>query len=489
MISAAQISSYAPYYGVETTLVEDHSIPDIMRGIEQKHQKEKRVYDTFSEKFWRGSTDATCRYIFDFLMKNVRYEIESPEEQTVKSPGAIVGDRFGDCKHYASFANGVLASLQRKGYPVGTVTYRYAGYYPHSNDLHHVFSVVKNGGREIWIDPVIRRYNDKSKKYYVSKDVDIMPLKEISGVPEMGNIFTDIKKGFNNTVTAVTRGAQNTAKKVVPAVLKVGAATGRNAFLVLLKVNAFNIAHRLYDFSHRSSANAAEMAAKWKSLGGDPDSLKKNVTEGMNAYLSRHKQSMADYNKQKGFIYGMPQPYQMFCFYFPYHMPGLSDGKQYKNAVGVDPATAATLMTAAAAIIAAMAPILKKAGWSEEDKKNAQNITNAGAAALSYGAATTTDGNTFGTGTATFPNGTSENLLTATVDTTADGTKMVTVKDTGTLQEATGGSITETMKQWFDSAKSFVIENKLLVGGTIATILVIKSGILAGASTGTKKRK
>jgi len=497
MVDSRYIASKAPYYGIETTLVEDHSVPDIMRGIEYKHNKETRTYDKFSEQFWRGTPESTARYIFDYLKKNVHYDVESPDEQTVKSPGAIVGDRFGDCKHYASFANGVLHSLQRKGYPVGTVIYRYAGYYPGQDDLHHVFAVLKANGREYWIDPVLKTFNNRGTPYYAHKDTVIMPLKEISGV-QVAGFWDDVKKGFENTKKAVTKGAANTTRAVTTGaqntydkakqpVMKVAAAPQRNSFLLLLKVNAFNIAHRLYDFSHRSAANAAELNNKWKELGGDPETLKKNINEGMNAYLSRNKQSMADYNRQKGFLSGINpaanqvQHYMLYCYCFPYFLPAMSDGKTLRNSVGVDPATAAALMTAAAAIIAAMAPILKKAGWSEEDKKNAQNMANTGAAVLSYGAANTTNGGSFPTGTVFTGDGTARNMLEAQVDTTADGTKVVTVKDTGNLSSATGGGISETIKQWLDSIKSFAVENKLLVGGTIVTILVIKSGILTSS--------
>lgn len=479
------ILAVSPYQGTETILVEDHTVPDIIDGIEYKHKKDLKQYDLFSSNFWKGTPEKTAKFIFDYLKNNVYYDIEHPNDQSVKGPGAIIGDRFGDCKHYALFANGVLDSLRRKGYlPGATIAYRFAGY-NNSKDVHHVFSVLTVNGREYWIDPVLNNFNQRHP-YSVAKDVKIMPLKEINGIGAAGagNIFQDIKKGFQNTVKKVTTTAQKVAPQVTQPIMKIGIAPARNSFLLLLKMNGFNIAHRLYDFIHRSKENERELRDKWQSMGGSYNTLKDQINHGMNAYLARNKQTMADYNKQKGFINGTfptiqdQYNYMGCCGAFPYYYPTISDNAR-RVSVGepVTAASAATLITAAAAVIAALAPILKKAGWKQEDQQNAQNMAQAGAAALSY-ASMAQSGTKFETGGVMLPNGATDNLLTATVNTAADGTKIVDVKDNMKMSQAVDGSASETFRQMFDSVKTFVVENKTPIIIGLVGIGVWKSGIL-----------
>lgn len=521
------ISSAVPYQGKMTMLVKNHNVDDIMHAIVTKHNKHFSDYDKISEKFWAGNAKDTAKGLFNFLKKNVQYEIESDKKQTVKSPGAITNDLYGDCKHYASFINGVLHSLQRKGYPIGGLQYRYAGYDASNDGVHHVFAVMKDGTEEIWIDPVLSWFN-YHKPYIVSQNAKIgfMPLYEISG---FGNIFDDIKKGVKNTVkkveTAVRvntanaqsavrtnaanaqkavqqakkdvkQGAKNTVKKVAPVVLKVTGTAPRNAFLLLLKANAFNMAHRLYDFLHTSKANEDELRKKWESLGGNYSSLKSNIETGMKGYLARHKTSPAAYNKQNNFINGVniatPQQAQhllVFCFCFPYHIPGMTDSKPVQNRVGMDPASAAALMTAAATVIAIMSNILQKAKWSAEDKAKAEAAAEAGAQTLSNGAATTPNGGSFFTGDVLMPDGSTSGTLEASVQTNADGTKVVSIDSvTEPPGTPTGNSLSEQIKQGIDSAKNFVLENKMPLLFITGGVLLWKSGILTNANK-PKRRK
>lgn len=511
-INTNHISSMLPYQGTSKVLVQDHDTDDIMKGLVYKHYKHYSDYDKISELFWAGTPERTAANIFKYLKNNVIYEIEPAEDQTVKSPGAITKDMFGDCKHYASFANGVLCSLSRKGYPIKDVRFRYSGYdYMNPKDLHHVFSVLVDDGKEYWIDPVLPNFNNR-KQYVVSKDKSlIMPLHEISGVDYMGapKWWENIKKGAQNTYNkvtnaaqtnvtnatkAVTKGAENTVKKVAPAVMKITLSTARNSFLLLLKMNAFNMAHRLYDFIHSSKENEGELKNKWQSMGGNFDSLKNNINEGMKGYLARNKTSAAAYNKQKGFMNGVTIPdmntaqyYLVYCRQFPYNMPGMTDGKGIKNSLGIEPASAAALMTAAAAVIAALSSILQKAKWSDQDKKNAENTAQNGAVSVANDAANNT---TWGTGTVTLPDGSSQPMLEATVQTQADGTKVVSVSDTGSLQDQTGGgSITETLSQAVDSIKTFVIEYKTPIAIGVTSILLYKSGIFQSSGKPKSRKK
>lgn len=214
-----------PYFAGREEWVndQDQNVSKIIKAIAQNHKLDHRDYDSVSEKFWRGNVRDTGKCLFDFCKKYIKYIVESENDQTVKTPGRIVADRYGDCKHYALFINGVCDSLARKGYPV-ECSYRFVSDYP-DKEVHHVFAVIretagigyrnekaatyyrekmleyakKNGirlihgyeatgringtsGREYWVDPVIS-YFDERPKFYNTKDV-VMAISRLSGTYE-----------------------------------------------------------------------------------------------------------------------------------------------------------------------------------------------------------------------------------------------------------------------------------------------------------------
>ena len=124
----------------------------------------------------------TARNIWNFLKSNVPYYIESNNNQTLRSPSAIVA-LPGDCKSYALFANGVLDSLNRKGIFQVPLAFRFAGYKDSSKEPQHVFAVMYPGTKkEIWIDPVLARFNEKRQpSFYKDKKIK-MALIALSGV-------------------------------------------------------------------------------------------------------------------------------------------------------------------------------------------------------------------------------------------------------------------------------------------------------------------
>ena len=504
-------SMLPPVQGIRKTVVRSHSVPDIIDEVMTAHKLYPQDYDRISEKFWKGNAADTAKCIWNFLKNNIQYRIESERVQTSKSPSVLLHHGYGDCKHYAGFINGVLSSLARKGYPIGNVLFRFSGYDGTAPDaVHHVFAVLQNGGREYWIDPVLPTF-DNRKPYitHIDKNALHMPVVRLSGTYIDNNVgapkFIEKIKNAVNTNAAnlakaaqkakenVQKGAQNTVKKVVPTVAKVSLVTARNSFLFLVKVNGFNIAHRLYDFIKQSHAQAQELAKKWQSMGGNYDTLVNNINEGMRHYLKRNNQSLEAYNKERGYV-GTPYINNSIGAYsdsysFPNCINGISDGKYIRNVIGVEPASTAALLTAAAAVIAALAPLLKRAKWSDQDKNAASLTLAAGNAAIENAAANTPDGGTFPVAPAVLPNGTQTPLLNASVETMADGTKVVTVEDNGNINAQTGGStITESIKNFGNSVTAFIQDNKTPIGfGAAALIAYYAYNKIKKPSTGRKK--
>lgn len=553
------LASLSPYQGKSTVLVQEHDVDDIIKALRDKHRKYSPDYDKFSQFFWQNNAHDTARALYNYLHKKVEYKIEPDTDQTVRSPQAILAIGSGDCKHYAQFITGVLASLRRKGYNIGQVRYRYAGYNPFADDLHHVFAVLQDGNRELWIDPVLPYFNDR-KKYFVHQDqiAGIMPLREISGIYDtdndsVGNLWDDIKKGVKNTVkkventvqrgaTDVQKGAQNTVKKVSKGaqvnltnlakgvkitaknvstgaqntfdktkkvVLKANplSVVARNAFLAINKANGFNMAHRLYDYIHSSKANEQEVMQKWQSIGGEWNKLKTAITQGMQSYAVRHKMSLADYNKKNKFINGI-QPmhpvlvkyWEIKCTEYPYYMPGISD-QSSKKMVGVDPITLASLMTAAATVIALFMGILRKAKWSAQDQASAEAAIDSGAQLLSNAAAMTPDGGGYlETGMVQVQDGNYISTLAADVTDDPYGNKQVTLYQTGALDpnyqyqgandpNIVDNSFTGNIRTFFAEIEDFWTYNKKPILITGGLVLAWKAGVFKSTHKITKRGK
>jgi hypothetical protein len=302
----------------------------------------------------------------------------------------------------------VLANLHAMGYPIREPFFRYAGYDKKNKGVHHVFAVLPTNNGEIWIDPVLDHFNEHKKYfYYLDKKLPAMPLYEISGIGSQ-NIFKKIKHGMDVNLANAKKGAAITTQKVKKVVLKYNplGVTGRNAFLTLLKLNAFNMAHRLYDYMHSGGESAIK--SKWDSLGGNYNKLHTAITQGMRGYAARNHINLNKYNSDRKFV-GSVLPmhehsvfarhYDKHMHRIPYYHPLMSDsqgarhygvhsgGSAYSHSIGAEPVSLTALMTAAAGVIAAFASILKAAGWSQKDKAATMDAVKKGSQDLTKKAA------------------------------------------------------------------------------------------------------
>jgi hypothetical protein len=491
-------------------MVKDQEIPHIVDLIKTAHKRFAPDYDKAAPNFWQGDGEKTARALFAFCKQNILYDIESDKHQTVKGPGAIMHDGHGDCKHYASFINGILSALHRKGYPVAQPVYRFAGYIRGRKDLHHVFAVLPTANGDIWIDPVLPSFNNR-KPYYSYQDHNAGPnrigdLFLISGIENTvgkSKLFDKIKHGMEVNAQNLKKGIKITAKKalhVIPSPVMVG----RNAFLALLKLNAFNMAHRLYDGIHKSKQFEQELSAKWSNMGGNYNKLKTAITQGFHGYAYRNKINVAQYNKGKGFVNGIFIPvsadhaYKKMCYHYPLYHPYVSDNRSNRY-VGADPATIAALLTAAAGVIAALSGLLKKAGWGGKGESEATaEVVKQGANTLTEAADNLPSGSTITTPPVTMPDGSQTSVVKATVSTDADGNKVVQVDQVNPL--TTDGkavpaksdltSFSDTISEWFAGLKNFVSNNKLLFGMAFGTIVLVKVlPVITGGTTTRRKRK
>lgn len=152
-------------------VVADQDAYDIIAQMMRKHKSCACDYDKIADDFDRGNAYDTAAALWNFCKNNIAYDEESINKQFVSSPQTILSKGHCDCKGYALFIGGVLDALNRKGYNYKW-RYRFA-----SDDLFneipgHVFIVVIDNGKEIWVDPVLPEFNDDHYfPYYQDKKV------------------------------------------------------------------------------------------------------------------------------------------------------------------------------------------------------------------------------------------------------------------------------------------------------------------------------
>lgn len=177
------LQKLSPFKNYKKVITTDQSTKDIVNGIVDTHYKWDSEYDKISQYFVGADVEETAKNVWEFLKNNVPYYIESSSNQTLRSPAAIVS-MPGDCKSYALFTNGIFSSLARKGIMNVPVAYRFASYKESVKEPGHVFAVLYPGTKnEIWIDPVLDRFDDKSKQPTFYKDKKVkMSLIALSGI-------------------------------------------------------------------------------------------------------------------------------------------------------------------------------------------------------------------------------------------------------------------------------------------------------------------
>jgi hypothetical protein len=88
-----------------------------------------------------------------------------------------------DCKNYSLCAAGILDAYRRKEKLDFGLDFRFASYDPLNKTPQHVFVVIKENGKEYWLDPVLDEYDLKKQPYYYKdKKINKMALIALSGI-------------------------------------------------------------------------------------------------------------------------------------------------------------------------------------------------------------------------------------------------------------------------------------------------------------------
>jgi len=179
----AVLQKLAPFTNFKKVLIDDQNTSDIVQGILDNQDNYQNEYDKISEMFIGDNEVETAKNVFDFLKQNVPYYIEPIEKQTLRSPSAIVCMKQGaDCKSYASFINGIMSSLNRKGIFRVPMAYRFASYRYDTKEPQHVFAVLYPGTKnEVWVDPVLAKFDQRKEPVFIKDKKIKMALIAMSG--------------------------------------------------------------------------------------------------------------------------------------------------------------------------------------------------------------------------------------------------------------------------------------------------------------------
>lgn len=360
-----------PYKGQRKLIADRQLTTDIIKEISRVHDQEKKNYDKIAKHFWKGDALSTARGLFDFLKENVKYKIEPGTVQTVKTPSAILNEGYGDCKHYASFTCGVVDALRRQGYPISGA-YAYVNGVDDSNNYHHVFALVRDDKdkKTYWVDPIDNKlFNERRDQYKRHKIVD-MALYSVSGDDAMKQAqefvnqhlakvkaaskekatkaekkqarqenkaarkankaarkeerkkikamprpqrreYRKAKRQENRAVRKSATGVQKTAHIA----MKVPNAVSRNAFLGLLKINAFHMASKMADKAAKDPAWVNDLKKAWFTAGGQWTKLRQAINQGVKVYNVKFKQNIPAISGPAGYV-ELPKSYL-----FPWQAP------------------------------------------------------------------------------------------------------------------------------------------------------------------------
>lgn len=182
------LQKLAPFTNFKKVLIQDQNTGDIIQGILDNHDNYESEYDKISEMFIDDNEVETAKNVFEFLKDNVPYYVEPIEKQTLRSPSAIISIKQGaDCKSYASFINGIMSSLNRKGIFKVPLAYRFASYRYDTREPQHVFAVLYPGTKnEVWVDPVLNKFDQRKEPVFIKDKKIKMALIAMSGTSTQG---------------------------------------------------------------------------------------------------------------------------------------------------------------------------------------------------------------------------------------------------------------------------------------------------------------
>lgn len=152
---------------------------DIMQAVIDCYNSDYAQVRELAESLPGDDTLSRCRAVFDFVDKNIRYQMDPLQKQWIRTPARLWSDGEGDCKSFSIF---ICSCLRCMGIPH---LFRFAAY-EGASDPTHVYAVaIDETGKEIIVDPV---YRDESGKAVFNKECPYTKKIDMQGTTEISRL-------------------------------------------------------------------------------------------------------------------------------------------------------------------------------------------------------------------------------------------------------------------------------------------------------------
>lgn len=281
-----------------------------------------------------------------WIRANVTYRIDDFGFQNIQYPSAVLRDGFADCKSISLL---YLSIMEAAGWNGG---FRFASY-KKDKPFTHVYNFFLDNRNNIYTFDGCLKDLKEIKKYKHIKD---MQVNYIAGVPQMidknpqGLTYKRRSRYYMGETEGIGRKKgkgklKKFIKKGFKALKGVALAPARAPFIALTTINFRGLARK---FAEARTKNPDKYQEFWLKVGGNIDKLNKAVDKG------KDKKPFLGEKKGVSGIYGI-------------------DDSVTIGYIGAEPVSTATLLTAAAGLVAAAGKLFKSLGIkNKEGEKNVE---------------------------------------------------------------------------------------------------------------------
>ena len=149
---------------------------DIMQAVVDCYNSDYVQVQELADNLPGNDTLSRCRAVFDFVDKNIKYQIDPLQKQWIRTPARLWSDGEGDCKSFSIF---ICSCLRCMGIPH---LFRFAAYEGNSDPTHVYAVAIDESGKEIIVDPV---YRDESGKAVFNKECPYTKKIDMKGTTEI----------------------------------------------------------------------------------------------------------------------------------------------------------------------------------------------------------------------------------------------------------------------------------------------------------------
>ena len=138
---------------------------DIVQSLKTAEYDSRSTSAQLKKYFCEPNQKATCAKVWYFLRNELKYYAEPKTDQTSKTLSRMLNDclyKGGtvDCKHYATFAVGVLRACGINAW------FSFAGQNKNEKKPNHAYCTALVNNELITIDPCRKNFNSECKYWY-----------------------------------------------------------------------------------------------------------------------------------------------------------------------------------------------------------------------------------------------------------------------------------------------------------------------------------